>query len=134
MTSRCNACEYIVRQCICIPERGIVSKVETNRFVRKPFFVDAVQVTRDNMYQVADWCFGTVVTKDDKDEDITPYIQVRVLQPLREKQTKAYPTNWVLYAGRGYKIYTDKAFKASFDLVVQDDPNYGEHLVGSNVD
>lgn len=112
-----------------------MSKVETAKFVRKPFTVDAVQVTRDNMEQVAEWCQGTIVTKDPQSgEDITPYIQVRVLRPLREKQTKAYPTNWVLYAGSGYKIYTDKAFKATFDAMIQDDPNYGEKLVGANID
>jgi hypothetical protein len=109
-----------------------VSKLETQKFVRKPFYVDAVQVTDENMEDVAAWCNGTVVTKDLKTgEDITPYIQVRVLRPLNDKQTKAYPGNWVLYAETGYKIYTDKARKATFDAVMQE---YGEALVGSNID
>lgn len=106
-----------------------MEKIQTAKFVRKPFTVDAVQVTVENMEQVAAWCWGTIYTRDPQsNEDITPFIQVRVINPIREKQTKAYPGNWVLHAGQGFKVYTDKAFKATFDAVVNEDQNYGEML------
>lgn len=85
--------------------------MQTVKYVRKTFFVDAVQVTADNMEDVAQWCQGEVR----EEEDGTRYIHVRVHRPLNERQTKAYANDWVLYAGTGYKVYTTKAFSSSFD-------------------
>jgi hypothetical protein len=83
--------------------------LEINRYTRKPFDVDAVQVTADNMEEVATWCQGTITTEEGE-----TYIKVRVLRVMNEKQTRAYAGDWVLYAGTGYKVYTDKAFRKSF--------------------
>lgn len=85
--------------------------IETNKFARKPFYVDAVQVTAENIEQVAAWCSGDVRTE----ENNSKYIKVRVARPMNERQTKAYIGDWVLYAGTGYKVYTNKAFVANFD-------------------
>lgn len=92
-------------------ERGIM--IETNKFARKPFYVDAVQVTAENMDDVSAWCQGTVTRTD-----LSPqgdFIKVRVHRPLTERQTKAFVGDWVLYAGTGFKVYTDKAFEKSFE-------------------
>lgn len=83
--------------------------MQTTKFTRKPFEVDAVQVTADNIEEVAKWCQGEVITEDDQ-----PCIKVRVLRALNDRQTKAFVGDWVLYAGTGYKVYIDKAFKKSF--------------------
>lgn len=86
--------------------------IKTERYVRKTFYVDAaIQVTAENMAEVAEWCRGDVRTMDDG----SSYIKVRVIRPMDERQTRAFVTDWVLYAGTGYKVYTDKAFKNSFD-------------------
>jgi len=85
--------------------------LEVQTFVRKPFSVEAVQVTDENMDAVAKWCQGDVRTADKGD----PFIKVRVHNPLTDRQTKAFVGDWVLYAGKGYKVYTDKAFERSFD-------------------
>lgn len=87
--------------------------VETIRYARKPFEIDAVQVTADNMYDVAKWVGGEVRTDGDK----AKFIKVRVHMPKNDRQTKAYAGDWVLYAGTGFKVYTEKAFKNSFDKV-----------------
>lgn len=93
--------------------------METTTFRRKPFDVEAVQVTDENMVAVASWCQGEV-RDDEKSANVSvQYIKVRVHNPLNERQTKAYIGDWVLYAGKGYKIYTDKAFKAGFDELVE---------------
>lgn len=84
--------------------------LEISRWTRKPFDVEAVQVTEDNAEEVATWCQGTIV----RHEEGGDYIKVRVLRVINEKQTRAYIGDWVLYAGTGYKVYTDKAFKKSF--------------------
>lgn len=92
--------------------------IETGKFVRKPFYIDAVQVTEENMESVAAWCQGEVKTvKDAKGKVTDLYVKVRVHRPLNERQTKAYIGDHVLYAGSGYKVYTAKAFSSSFEPV-----------------
>jgi hypothetical protein len=96
----------------------------TAKYVRKPLFVDAVQVTEDNFSDIARWCFGEICNVDesavDKLADVDPakqYIYVRVHNPKNSRQTKAFIGDWILYTERGYKVYTTKAFQANFDLV-----------------
>lgn len=99
----------------------------TTKYVRKPLFVDAVQVTEANFADIARWCFGEVGNIDespvDRSEDVQPskqYIHVRVHNPKNPRQTKAFVGDWILYTERGYKVYTTKAFQANFDLVEDD--------------
>lgn len=84
--------------------------MKTAKFIRKPFEVDAVQVTTENINDVAKWCQGEVRTDSDGKE----FIKVRVMRVIDERQTQAYVGDWVLYAGTGYKVYTPKAFQKSF--------------------
>jgi hypothetical protein len=84
---------------------------ETSRYARKPFYIDAIQVTKDNLKEVAEWCNGDIRI----DSENNKYIRVRVYLPKNEQQTKAYVGHWVLFAGTGYKVYTPKAFASSFE-------------------
>ena len=83
--------------------------IETTIYVRKPFEVEAVEVTAENIEEIKDWCEGTL------DSDNRPFIKVKVARALNERQTKAYPGDWVLYAGTGFKVYTAKAFHRTFE-------------------
>lgn len=85
--------------------------VQPTKYVRKPFEVDAVEVTEDNVSEVAQWCSGTVNEEGDRQ-----FIKVHVARALNERQTKAYPGDWVLYAGTGFKVYTARAFERTFQL------------------
>jgi hypothetical protein len=85
--------------------------MKTTKFTRKPFEVDAVQVTAENIEEVAKWCQGDVATDPDTGKQ---FIKVRVMRVINERQTQAYVGDWVLYAGTGYKVYTPKAFQKSF--------------------
>jgi hypothetical protein len=96
----------------------------TTKYVRKPLFVDAVQVTEQNFEDIARWCFGEVANIDespvDRSASVQPskqYIHVRVHNPKNPRQTKAFVGDWILYTERGYKVYTTKAFQANFDQV-----------------
>lgn len=85
---------------------------------RKTFEVDAVRVTADNIEEVARWCGGTVRSvAGPKPGSGRPYIKVRVLRPLDDKQTMAFIGDWVLHAGTGYKVYGDSAFHKSFVII-----------------
>lgn len=100
-----------------------VEAITPVKFARKPFYIDAVQVTDKNMTLIAEWCQGAVrVTKrDNKDGIDEKYIKVRVHRPLNDRQTQAFVGDWVLYAGTGYKVYTNKAFINSFEIVEVDE-------------
>lgn len=86
--------------------------LETKKFIRKPFHIDAVEVTLANIEEVAKWVDGEVRT-----DDLGRYVKVRVHRPMNDRQTKAYVGDRVLYAGTGYKVYNAKAFANSFEQV-----------------
>lgn len=94
--------------------------MKTIKYVRKPLFVDAIKVTEENFDEIAKWCDGDIVTNTDPDG--YDYIRVRVVNPKSPRQTKAYVGDWLLYTERGYKVYTDKAFKKQFDRA-EEEPN-----------
>lgn len=97
------------------------SIMEILKFTRKPFFVDVVLVTAENMREVADWCGGKVLDKPNprNKSQMIEYIKVDVERPLTEKQTMAYVGNYVLRAGRGFKVYTKSGLDKTFDAVDQ---------------
>jgi hypothetical protein len=102
--------------------------VKTESYQRKPFFVEGVQVTDENLEAVADWCGGEIRTQHTMSDGDKRYIKVRVHHPISERQTKAYAGDWVLFSGNGYKVYTDAAFVKTFihydaDAVDVHDPN-----------
>lgn len=96
----------------------------TTKYVRKPLYVDAVQVTAENFHTVARWCFGEINNVDGSPvTELTPvspatqYIHVRVHNPRNVRQSQAYVGDWILYTDKGYKVYNDLAFQANFDSV-----------------
>lgn len=97
-----------------------MSKIQASKFVRKPFFVDAVLVTAENIRDVAEWCNGEVRI----DDNSRAFIKVRVVRPLNERQTMAFVGDWVLYAGTGYKVYSSKAFVQVFEPAPENDDDY----------
>lgn len=102
--------------------------VNTAKYVRKPFEVQAVQVTEENFEDVASWCGGTIVTtRAPKEADeLTEteekrYIKVNVSRPLNERQTQAFVGDWLLEAEKGLKVYADGPFTRNFALVPSND-------------
>ena len=94
--------------------------METQQYQRKPIIVEAVRVTEENFTDVAHWCQGAIVGKHGLSlgnlrEDKSKFIKVRVINPQRVRQTKAYVGDWVLYSEyNGYKVYTNGAFENAF--------------------
>lgn len=87
--------------------------MKTETFFRIPFPVEAIRVTDENMEDVAKWCGGKVDTVIQSGRAVK-FIQVDVKNPMTERQKKAYVGDWVLYAGKGWKCYTNKAFHGCF--------------------
>lgn len=96
--------------------------METTKYVRKPFYVEAVQVTQANLVEAADWCGGRIVQEEPKlgnDGTVVEpwHIVVPVRHPLNKAQTLAYPGHWILKANGGFKVYLPGPFDRNFDLV-----------------
>ena len=93
-------------------------------YTRKAFPVKGVQVTEENIEEVAKWCGGevrtsvtTVLSEDGspKGKLERPIIKVSVVHPLNDRQTKAFLGDWVLESDYGFKVYSQRAFNNSFE-------------------
>ena len=54
--------------------------IETHKYTRKPFVVEAIQVTAENMDEIAQWCGGVVVNSSEGN-----YVKVEVSRPMNER-------------------------------------------------
>lgn len=95
--------------------------VNTQRYVRKPLYVNAVRVRESNFDEIATWCQGEITQEVRGSGAPKKCIRVRVQYPKNPRQTLAFVGDWILYTDRGYKVYTNKAFKLAFDLT-EDQP------------
>lgn len=92
--------------------------ISTQRYIRKPLYVDAVRITAANFEEIAAWCQGEIQQDDVPGKGTSKkFIRVRVQNPKNPRQTKAFVGDWILYTETGYKVYTVKAFHAAFDKV-----------------
>jgi len=90
-----------------------------------PLYVVGVEVTSENMAEVAKWCEGTM-----SEVNGIPYIKVATIRPLRVRQTQAFVGDHVLKTQVGLKCYTPKAFARAFVQAQEDqsDPKAVELL------
>ncbi|UVK59357.1 hypothetical protein SEA_PHEROBRINE_74 [Gordonia phage Pherobrine] len=105
-----------------IPVEGL----ETQMFQRKPFEVEAVQITEENFEKVAAWCSGSIVTVQekssfvDREGPVKRHIQVPVARPLNKRQSEAYVGDWLLFASKGFKVYANRPFLKNFETVPEE--------------
>ena len=89
------------------------------RLARRVFYVDAIQVTDQNMDTVAGWCggkIGTITTKDSS----TRCIKVDVPRAQNDRQRMAFIGDWILSNGAGFKVYQNRALFKDFHRVVEE--------------
>lgn len=108
--------------------------MKTEKYQRKPFLVDCVQVTEENLEAVAKWCKGELHSTDPAiaekfQKPIQTWIEIEVDHTINDRQKKAFVGDWVLWANRGFKIYTPKAFERTFERVYQPHKNPDGGLV-----
>lgn len=83
---------------------------------RKPFFVEAVQVTEENIEAIAEWCNGRLTPiKNEGAGNTVCFIKVNVKNPMTARQTKAFVNDWVLRSGDSFKVYKHESFLKVFD-------------------
>jgi len=81
------------------------------RYVHKPLYVNAIQVTPENMAAISEWCKGSIVSATSEKEQ---HIKVQVKRALNVRQTEAFAGDWVLKVSGGWKVYTHEAFSRDF--------------------
>jgi hypothetical protein len=95
--------------------------VEIRHLTRTPFDVKAVQVTSENIHEVAAWCGGEVL---ESPRDL--YIKLTIPDAKSSVRTSAFPGDWILLSEQGYRVYTEKAKNANFtekvDLEKKENP------------
>lgn len=104
--------------------------LEIKKFTQKPFCIEAVQVTTENMADLASWCEGRVISHEERDGllGMDDYIKVVVFRPAHIRHTQAFRGDWVLRSAVGYKVYTTKALEKAFVEVPESDPEVVERL------
>ena len=88
-------------------ENGPVKKMNFTTFVRKPFVVQAIEVTPDNISEVAKYV-GDLREK----EDGTPYILVD--HRLVPNVDRVYPGFYMTKMGENVRCYSRKIFRDQF--------------------
>lgn len=92
--------------------------MKTIKVIRKPLPpIDAVQVTVENMDELSKWAEGEIRSEGRRGNQ---HIFIETSNPISDRQKKAYATDWILYSGKGFKIYPDKQFRKTFEFVDED--------------
>lgn len=83
-------------------------ELEFSTFVRKPFVVEAVRITEENIEEVAPFV-GQLMQKPD---DSTHYIEV---DPEKVPNlSRVYPGFWLTRLGKNLRCYSNKIFRDQF--------------------
>jgi len=99
--------------------------MEFTTFVRKPFVVEAVEVTEENIAEIAP-LVGTLSQK----EDGTPFIAVN--RKLVPNVFRVYPGFWMTRMGDNIHCYTKKLFASQFIEQDQDIKAWVDFLNADN--
>lgn len=94
--------------------------------MRKPFYVDHVELTEEILEEAAKWCKGQI-----HEEGGRRYIKVKVDNVINEKQTKGFPGDFLLKSTNGFKVYTAKSFYRNFEVVKESVPAQASVPAGS---
>jgi len=102
--------------------------IKIKKYTAKPVEVEAIQITKSNMAEVAKWCKGSVCTevipaeKSATGEEFTEkYVRPKMYRPKNrthtprdDEMTKGYVGKWIIKRGTNYKVYTDQAFANNY--------------------
>jgi hypothetical protein len=92
--------------------------MQIEKYDRKPFSVDAVQVRFDNIAEIAEWCKGEIITQKTKMlgvETDVPAIRVAGQGDNRGKYFVASLGCYVVELKGSFRVYKPAQFDASFE-------------------
>lgn len=92
--------------------------IEYGKFTRKTFTVNAIQVTSENMREVAKWCGGIVKPLNEMLYDNEWLIDFPSTKGIDGKPRRAQASvgDWIsqLTSGGKFRVYSDKDFRLCF--------------------
>lgn len=80
---------------------------------RLPFDVEAVQITEENMEEVARWCGGKVRRYPNKSF-------IKLFDTKAPLRSQGEPNDWVVLKDGRFRIYSDIALKGSFYIPTEE--------------
>jgi hypothetical protein len=92
--------------------------MDIKQYTRKPFPVAAVQVSLQNIQEIAEWCRGTVEQVSTRmlgTETFLPAIKIQGQGENRGKEFTATLGCWVVELKGSYRVYKPQQFEATFD-------------------
>lgn len=90
-------------------------------FVRKPFTIEAVEITEDNIAEIAPK-IGELCTK----EDGTPFIKVDSYRVPNVPMV--FPGYWMTKMGNNIRCYSRKVFRAQFTESTEEIDNWVKYM------
>ena len=105
--------------------------IVTATYRRKTFRVQAIQVTKENLADIAEWCGGkvSIETSGPGGGLGEAYIMVEIGQVNGRVQVGfAHAGDWVtrLNVSDNYRVYKDKSFKEAFEEIADEMKKYAE--------
>lgn len=97
--------------------------MDMQKYFRRPFDVNAVEVTPDNAQEVADWCGGTVAQGDYKHSKYKiqlPVVKVPGNGPNKGKAVDARIGYFVVEHNGSFRVYRPKQFEETFHPFAND--------------
>lgn len=89
--------------------------METKKFTRKPFLVEGVRVTADNMPAVAEWCGGEIHSTPPQ-KGLQRYVRVPVVPGAKKMPfAHAFEGDWVVKMRMGFKVYSDRNMRKDYN-------------------
>lgn len=106
----------------------MAAELEFESWTRNTFDVQAIQVTDENLRQVAEWCKGEVLRT--MSHNTRTYILVdNVVRRGRLTQVKVFAGDWLLFANGQYKHYRNRSFELVYHRKVDPREKLRELLV-----
>lgn len=85
------------------------------QYNRRQFRVTAARVSVLNIEELARWTNG-VLCEGDKDGQLSRYfIKVRTGSPSNSRIDEAHVGDWIVKRGRQFQVYSDRAFRKTFE-------------------
>lgn len=99
--------------------------MDTKTARKKSFDVEYVQVTEENIKEVAEWSGGRLIDKDTKDA----FVQLLDRSAINQRQTKAYIGDFVVHHSRAktYRSFPKKTFWKQFETLDTEGAAHAEH-------
>ena len=85
--------------------------LDLKKYKRKELIVSAVEITDENMEEVAEWCRGRIQLDENKERRI---VGMKVFHPVNKRQTQGYVGDFMVKLN-GFKVYEPKSLNNMFD-------------------